>query len=490
MFPLITLFSSKYTRSLPMSFLRPARIPLSVALATAPLGQQAHATWQQQSKLTEGNISAGDHFGSNLHLSGNRMFIGAQRGANGTGEVFVRTLDSSSASFISITPPASQDHSLSLFGNAIVERDGTLFVAAQRRDTPGTTDEPPIKAAGAVQVYQRSSSGAWQWRQTLTASNPSAEDQFGASLAFDGQTLVVSAPLRDTFGVNDSGAAYVFTKTSTGQWSQRQILTAPQPANGDRFGNNLAIDNGRLLISAHLADGVATDQGRVFAYRSASGGANFTLAQTLQAPAASLGAQFGFSLDVEGTRAVIGSPGAAVGEVASGAAYVYEFGSSGWSNAGRMLPSNTDTELEFGSKVDLSSDKRRIAVGAPTDSSAAFFGGAVHIFEKPGAAWIEKAKIVSPAAGFFDEFGRFFQIEGNRLLVGSPNDDSEASQAGAAYLFQTNQASQTPDTGPGTGPGSGPVTTPAPTPAPLGSMLSLSLIGAGLLTMRQRHLAH
>lgn len=59
---------------------------------------------------------------------------------------------------------------------------------------------------GAAYVFT-DSGGTWSRRAKLTASDGTAGDQFGDSVALAGSTAVVSAP-----GQNSStGAAYVFT---------------------------------------------------------------------------------------------------------------------------------------------------------------------------------------------------------------------------------------------------------------------------------------
>ena len=42
-------------------------------------------------------------------------------------------------------------------------------------------------------------------------------DRFGTSVAIDGDTMVVGAPLRDHTSTNE-GAVYVFERNGTGTW--------------------------------------------------------------------------------------------------------------------------------------------------------------------------------------------------------------------------------------------------------------------------------
>lgn len=430
--------------------------------------QDAHANWREREKIVEGSLSSGDLFGTSAQLSDDSVFISAKGRAADQGEVFVRSLGATgSSSFVSLNLPEGQDHEGSFFGNALVENDGTLFVAAHRKNIPVGTDVPEVQNAGAVHVYKKIGAGNWQWIQTLSASDPGKTDQFGTAIASDGQTLVVSAPRRDSQEVLDSGAVYVYEASSSGQWIQTQIIEAPQPGPGKLFGNRIAIAEGRLLVGAYKEDGQGASEGRVFAYKRSTNSSDWQLTQTIQAPSPAPGARFGYSLDIHGEIAVIGAPGENVNGITSGAVHVFSHSGSNWQAQARVVPAMPLADVEFGSNVDLSPDQRWIGVGAPQDSDKSPFAGAIHMFSKTGSTWSEQQKLFQSSAALFDEFGGVFHLRNNKLVVGVRNDDGAGRQAGAAFLFENEQGEE-------------------PAPAPLGSLLSLSLCGAGLVSLRRR----
>lgn len=425
----------------------------------------AQAEWNEKESIAPSGIVQGDLFGNSVHLSGDSMFIAAKQRSNGAGEVFVRSLQAGAgALYTSLQPPAGQQNANGRFGNVVLENEGTLFVGAHRKAAPG---DPAISSAGAVHVYEKSNDGAWAWVQTLTAQEPEASDQFGTALAAQGTTLVVSAPNRDSEDRFDSGAVYVFEKTFSGDWVQRQRIQAPVPKVGELFGNALALSGGRMLVAANFADGASQNEGRVYAYEPVLDTLQWKLSQTLEAPIPSANAKFGSSLDLHGDLAVIGAPQESVNGVASGVVHVFKAGPVGWVAQDKIVPDTQDGDVEFGAQVDLSKDRKLLAVGAPVDSSAGVFAGAVHIFSNENSTWSEQQKLVSPRPMMFDEFGGTFSLRGNKLLVGVRNDDTAGQQAGAAYLFESES-------------------TGGPTPAPLGSLFGLSLLGGGLLAMRRR----
>ena len=83
----------------------------------------------------------------------------------------------------------------------------------------------------------------------LTAADGAAGDQFGVSVAVDGDTAVVGADR-----ANDRrGSAYIFTRDSTGDWTQQVKLDGEET--GDQFGWSVAVDGDTVVVGAHAYDG-------------------------------------------------------------------------------------------------------------------------------------------------------------------------------------------------------------------------------------------
>src|SRR5438067_7013384 len=73
---------------------------------------------------------------------------------------------------------------------------------------------------------------------TLADPGPALADQFGVSVAVDGNTLVVGCPFDDPGGVTDAGSVYVFNLT-TGALTA--TVPNPSPAAGDQFGVSVVV---------------------------------------------------------------------------------------------------------------------------------------------------------------------------------------------------------------------------------------------------------
>ena len=113
-------------------------------------------------------------------------------------------------------------------------------------------------AVGAVYTFE-GSGGDWSLSAYLKAPNGEAEDHFGSSLACDGDSLVAGAWGEDSCDIgvasvagsnNDcvfSGAVYVFSRGTTGDWSFQAYVKSPNTGAHDLFGERALQLVGRTL---------------------------------------------------------------------------------------------------------------------------------------------------------------------------------------------------------------------------------------------------
>ncbi len=102
---------------------------------------------------------------------------------------------------------------------------------------------------GHVSVYTRHPVGGHLlFDAQIAASDGLAGDQFGIDCDVDGDRIVVGADGHDAAGL-DAGAAYVLERVQ-GQWVEVQKLTSPTASSGDRFGATVAIEGEWMLVSA------------------------------------------------------------------------------------------------------------------------------------------------------------------------------------------------------------------------------------------------
>ena len=89
---------------------------------------------------------------------------------------------------------------------------------------------------------------------------------------------------------------------------------------------------------------------------------------------------------------------------------------------------------QFGTALDIDGD--RLLVGAPNQRFPGALGAA-YIYERGASgAWVEVAELVASNGGFPDGFGVSVSLDGDRALVGARFADGGAQNSGAAYVFE------------------------------------------------------
>ncbi|KAL7484987.1 hypothetical protein ACHAWX_000202, partial [Stephanocyclus meneghinianus] len=100
----------------------------------------------------------------------------------------------------------------------------------------------------------------------LTAAYGAAEDYFGTSVSISGNVVVVGAKYDDDIG-DASGAAYIFElNESTGEWNQKAKLTASDGAGGDYFGTSVGISGNIIVVGADSDDDKGSNSGSAYIF--------------------------------------------------------------------------------------------------------------------------------------------------------------------------------------------------------------------------------
>ena len=272
----------------------------------------------------------------------------------------------------------------------------------------------------------------------LTANDGSDDDEFGYSVAIDGNTAVVGAYHRNLDGNTNVGVAYVFTKDSDDAWSQAATLTASDGAANDEFGISVAIDGNTIVVGARQDD---TRNGAAYVFTRPDGGwTSTTTAAKLTASDGEEGDRFGHSVAVVGDTVVVGAYG---DDRNRGAAYAFTKTGSAWTStttAAKLTASDGEEDHFFGWSVAV--DGGTAVVGAYQDDDNGEDSGAAYVFDKPANGWVnstESAKLTASDGEAKDEFGISVAIDENTVLVGAHQPDyveeeETVSRPGAAYV--------------------------------------------------------
>jgi hypothetical protein len=360
----------------------------------------AGSFWSQQAALTDPGTTANDQFGWSVAISGSTAVIGAPGSNVGGGEayVFVRS-GSTWSEQATLADPAGI--SADDFGNSVAISGSTAVIGAP----------DSISTVGEAYVFVRSGT-TWSQQAALTDPGATVGDQFGQSVAITGSTTVIGAP-----GGSGAGVAYVFVRSGTA-WAQQTELTAADAASGDDFGSSVAISGSTALVGNPFHNS-NTGTASVFV-RS---GTSWSQQTELTDPGATANDQFGHSVAITGSTAVVGTPGGA----GTGVAYVFVRSGTSWSQQAELTAVGGAAGDKFGSSVTVSGTTA--VVGADAGNAGT---GAAYTFVRAGTAWTQQAELTASGGAAGDDFGHSVAIAGSTIVAGA---DGTSSSAGAAYLF-------------------------------------------------------
>jgi hypothetical protein len=83
----------------------------------------------------------------------------------------------------------------------------------------------------------------------------------------------------------------------------------------------------------------------------------------------------------------------------------------------------------------LDVEGNRIIVGTPFDDDSGVKAGAVYVFEKTGTTWVQTAKLVASDGTSDDWFGMTVSINSGQIVIGAPFASLIHFNEGAAYVF-------------------------------------------------------
>mmetsp|Transcript_33744 Transcript_33744/g.66680 ORF Transcript_33744/g.66680 Transcript_33744/m.66680 type:complete len:506 (+) Transcript_33744:52-1569(+) len=287
--------------------------------------------------------------------------------------------------------------------------------------------------SGAAYLFSRQTTGAWVQTQRLVASDRDVYDYFSLDIAFDGNTLVIGS-----MGAGGTkGAAYVFT-LQAGKLTETQKLTAVDGATGDRFGNSVAVHGDTLVVGAYGDDDRGFSSGSAYIFSLEEGG---TETRTWEQSAKLVpldGAaydSFGDSVAVSPGLVAVGAPYHEEGGSNAGAVYMYTLDTLGsWTQAQKLQASDKGTNAYFGTSV-AASDGGTVVVGAPCyDCSNGI--GSVYIFSCTAAGACTETDVLRAVDGAaYDYFGGSISMSCDTIVVGANNDDDLVKYSGSVYTF-------------------------------------------------------
>lgn len=330
---------------------------------------------------------------------------------------------------------ATDKSQMDTFGYSVSISGSRAVVGVPNSDPGGITD------SGAAYVFSRSTRGVWTQEAKLFASDRALDDNFGNAVSVDGDLALIGVRDSDPDGVDRAGAAYVFKRDALGVWTQEAKLTSSDKAVFDNLGYSVSLSGQRALVGmANSSPNGSSHAGaaRIFV-RSAQG--VWSEAAKLTAPDKLSFDNFGNSVSLFGNRALVGALNSNPdGDSDAGAAYIFVENAGVWSFEAKLTSPNKAMGDNFGAAVSLA--EGRAIVGCPRSAGGGFGGSggksaSAHIFVRQANSWVSEQILAAPTSTSLDFFGFSVSISGDHAVVGAPlGSIGSSTNCGATYVFK------------------------------------------------------
>ncbi len=373
-------------------------------------------------KISPPSGSTGDYFGSSVSTSGNFVIVGAYGEGDwvtenhGAAYIFEKS-ESGWNQIARLT--ASDAGEWDSFGRSVSISGNYAIVGAYGDDY----------STGAAYIFEKLESG-WTEVAKLTASDASAEDNFGLSVSISGNYAIMGAYIDD----NGTGAAYIFERTDSG-WSQVAKLTASDAATWSYFGYNVSISGNHAIVSAN---GIDSYTGAAYIFERTDSGWNQTA--KLTASDAAEWDYFGCSVSISGDNAIVGANADDDNGASSGSAYIFEKANNEWTQVAKLTANDADNGDFFGAGVSIFGSYA--VVGANGND----FIGSAYVFEKTESGWNQAIKLTAYNVNDEIGFGGFsVYISGDYIIAGASKDNTHIGSAYIYNFFPDEEASPQPE---------------------------------------------
>ncbi|HIK61102.1 MAG: FG-GAP repeat protein [bacterium] len=263
----------------------------------------------------------------------------------------------------------------------------------------------------------------------LLPSDGTTSDYFGKSVAVSGATAIVGAYYDDDYG-SETGSAYLFDATTGAQMAK---LLASDAAPGDYFGYSVAISGATAIVGAVWDDDSGFNSGSAYLFDASTG---TQIAKLLPNDGASWD-EFGVSVAISGTTAIVGADRDNANGTNSGSAYLFD--TTTGTQLAKLLASDGASHDYFGSFVAISGGTAIVGAHGHGDNGAN--SGSAYLFDATTGAQI--AKLLASDGSVGDAFGRSVSISGATAIVGAPGNTGENGRlTGSSYFFDTTTGAQ------------------------------------------------
>ena len=368
-------------------------------------------------------FSDGSGFGGNntVDASGYRELVGATGAYSGTGVAY---LYNSAGSYLQTLQPYYYDKTY-ITGNLIHLGTNTMQVDTNSSLHFGVGDQLISEGFEIVGTANTNitANEIYDFRQRGPAFTPVVNtsgtdllvpealqtNKTGSSVSIDGDTAAVGA-----MDYDNRGAVFIFTAVAgTDNWALQATIQATDIQHDDAFGSSVSISGDSLIVGA---PDKLNNEGAVYLFQRL--GTAWTQKSEFIGTANSL---LGTAVDVFGTTAVAGAPGADT-------AYFYDYDGVKWTVSTVAVGAKVGLSVDFGASVAINQDTA--VVGAPVSNSRI---GAAEVYIHSGSNWNAEYQLTPSDGVVGEEFGAAVDVSGDIIAVGAPGANHAI---GEIYTYQ------------------------------------------------------
>ncbi len=384
-----------------------------------PLGN-----FEEDFKLLPNDIVSGEWFGFKVATSGSTAIVGAFRDSdNGieSGSAYLFNVNTGEQIF-KLLP--NDGEPFDWFGFSVGISGNTAIVGNRGDDDNGNN-------SGSAYLFDITTG---QQIAKLVPNDAAENDRFGISVGISGSIAIVGAFFDDDNGSN-SGSAYLFDITTGNQ------IAKLLPIDGeieDRFGISVGISGNTAIVGSWFDDDNGDSSGSAYLFDTLSGQQIFKLLP--QDGAAN--DEFGFSVEISGSTAIVGA--SFNDDVVPNAGSAYLFDTTTGQQIAKLLPNDVTEDGQFGHSVGISGSTA--IVGAWFNDEIGESSGSTYLFDSTSGA--QTAKLLPSDGAANDLFGNSVAISGPAgeevAIVGAFGGDDNGESSGSAYIFSLAISSPCP----------------------------------------------
>jgi hypothetical protein len=335
-------------------------------------------TWTKKGTLSAPDAATEDRFAEAVAISGDWAVVGGRLNddaGTSSGSAYVYQWNGTNWVFnTKLLQPDGEQYDF--FGCDVAISGDRIVIGSYFKDVFLNYNRA---SAGSAYVFKRSGV-AWTFEQKLIADNPAPDAWFGYSVAIDGSRIAVGAPGTPKVGFQfGPGAAYFF-EYSNGNWNQTDKRSSSNTTATERFGWTVAMDGDTTAVGAPMHNFSLGDPGAVYAFQRNANG-TWTETDYLEPVSPEVAGELGTKVDIDGDVIVASAPYATMGGLsgATGGAVIYGRVGGVW-NAGTAIqaPAPAIDDL-FSQGVAINGST--VVIGSERDDDMGGNSGTVYFYE-------------------------------------------------------------------------------------------------------------